>query len=88
MSDPQQAMDPLEAGGYVLRGMRNNDLYIFSHPGADALIENRNAALMASVPKKLRLRGNQRAASDADLRDSVYSRETERMRCAPASVSS
>ncbi len=51
--DPEQAgpgMDPLEAGEWVLRGMRNNDLYILSHPEFEQSIRDRCEALLASLP--------------------------------------
>lgn len=46
----QHAMDPVEAGRHVLRGILNNDLFIFSHPEYRDVIAARHAALMAALP--------------------------------------
>lgn len=43
-------MDPLEAGRHVLRGIRNNDLYILSHGEYEQALRDRNDALLASLP--------------------------------------
>jgi NAD(P)-dependent dehydrogenase (short-subunit alcohol dehydrogenase family) len=46
----QHAMSPLEAGRHVLRGIRDNSLYIFSHPEFREVMAARHAAIMAAVP--------------------------------------
>jgi hypothetical protein len=46
-------MDPLEAGEWVLRGIRNNDLYILSHPEFEQTVRDRCEALLASFPKTI-----------------------------------
>ncbi len=43
-------MDPLEAGERVLNGVRNNDLFIFTHPEFKPGMKERFDALLASVP--------------------------------------
>jgi NAD(P)-dependent dehydrogenase (short-subunit alcohol dehydrogenase family) len=51
--DPERegpCMDPLEAGERVLRGVRNNDLYILSHPEFEQTLRDRAEALLASLP--------------------------------------
>lgn len=50
--DPESGpgMDPLEAGEWVLRGIRNNDLYILSHPEFAQSVRDRAEALLASFP--------------------------------------
>ena len=48
-NDPKALMDPLEAGECLLRGVRNNDLYIFSHPEYEEMLRERSAALLASI---------------------------------------
>jgi NAD(P)-dependent dehydrogenase (short-subunit alcohol dehydrogenase family) len=45
------AMDALEAGQLVLRGIRNNDLYILTHPEFEREMRERHEALMASIPR-------------------------------------
>ncbi len=47
---PSVMMDPLEAGERVLNGVRNNDLFIFSHPEFRDGIQERFEAFVASVP--------------------------------------
>ncbi len=46
----QHAMSPLEAGRHVLHGIRDNALYIFSHPEFRDVLAARHAAIMAAVP--------------------------------------
>jgi NAD(P)-dependent dehydrogenase (short-subunit alcohol dehydrogenase family) len=75
-------MDPLEAGERVLRGIRNNDLYILTHPEFEQGIRDRNEALLASIPT------NEppvpQARLDAErvvLRSPVYYNERDRKLC-------
>jgi NAD(P)-dependent dehydrogenase (short-subunit alcohol dehydrogenase family) len=44
-------MSPTEAGQRVLQGIRNNDLYILSHPEYEQAIRERYEALLASIPR-------------------------------------
>jgi NAD(P)-dependent dehydrogenase (short-subunit alcohol dehydrogenase family) len=46
----QHAMDAVVAAGYVLRGIRENSLYILSHPEFRDVLAARHAALLAAVP--------------------------------------
>jgi NAD(P)-dependent dehydrogenase (short-subunit alcohol dehydrogenase family) len=45
-----RSMDPLEAGERVLNGVKNNDLFIFSHPEFKPGMKERFDAILASVP--------------------------------------
>jgi NADP-dependent 3-hydroxy acid dehydrogenase YdfG len=45
-------MDPLEAGERVLNGVKNNDLFIFTHPEFKPGMKERFDALLASVPNE------------------------------------
>jgi NAD(P)-dependent dehydrogenase (short-subunit alcohol dehydrogenase family) len=45
-----QMMDPVEAGERVLNGVKNNDLFIFTHPEFKAGMKERFDAILASVP--------------------------------------
>jgi hypothetical protein len=45
-------MDPLEAGERVVNGVRNNDLYILSHPETAC----RSPSMRSSIPFPLRCR--------------------------------
>jgi NAD(P)-dependent dehydrogenase (short-subunit alcohol dehydrogenase family) len=44
------AMDPLECGRKVLRGVRRNDMFIITHPEYGQGIEDRCEALVRSIP--------------------------------------
>lgn len=48
--NPNVMMHPLEAGERVLNGIRNNDLYILSHPEFKDGMEERFNAILTSVP--------------------------------------
>jgi NAD(P)-dependent dehydrogenase (short-subunit alcohol dehydrogenase family) len=53
LSDQGQAalmMDPLEAGERVLNGVKNNDLFIFTHPEFKPGMKERFDAMLASMP--------------------------------------
>ncbi len=45
-------MDPLEAGERVLNGVKNNDLFIFTHPEFRDGMKERFDAILASVPEE------------------------------------
>jgi NAD(P)-dependent dehydrogenase (short-subunit alcohol dehydrogenase family) len=75
-------MDPLEAGERVLRGIRNNDLYILTHPEFEQGIKDRNEALLASLP--FNEPPPPQARLDAErvvLRSRVYFNERDRKLC-------
>jgi NAD(P)-dependent dehydrogenase (short-subunit alcohol dehydrogenase family) len=44
------AMSEVEAGRHALRGIKANQLYIFSHPEFREVIKSRNDAMLAAVP--------------------------------------
>lgn len=78
------AMDPLEAGEIVLRGIRNNDLYIFSHPEYEQIIRDRNDALIASFPQDLHPTAARLAMARSEFDTSIYTIERDRKLCAVA----
>jgi hypothetical protein len=43
------AMDALEAAGHVLRGIKNNQLFIISHPEFRNVLKARHAKIEASI---------------------------------------
>jgi hypothetical protein len=43
-------MDPLEAGQRVINGIRNNDLFILSHPEFADGMKERFDSILASIP--------------------------------------
>lgn len=83
-NDPERAMDPFDAGRFVLRGMRNNDLYILTHPEYEQIMQDRKEVLMASIPTELRPTETRLAMARAGSRNSIYAMERERKRCARA----
>ena len=52
--DPDVWMDPLETGERVLRGIRNNDLFIITHPEFKAGFQARHDAIMRACPDEPR----------------------------------
>jgi NAD(P)-dependent dehydrogenase (short-subunit alcohol dehydrogenase family) len=48
------AMDPVETGERVLRAIRNNDLFIITHPEWKAGFKARNEAIMRAIPDESR----------------------------------
>ena len=81
MEDPKLAMDPLEAGRLVLRGMRNNDLYILTHPEWASCFRARHEALMASIPAHLHPSAERLADARSTLQQTIYVRERDRKLC-------
>jgi NAD(P)-dependent dehydrogenase (short-subunit alcohol dehydrogenase family) len=77
----ESAMDPREAGQLVLRGIRNNDLYILTHPEFEQGIRDRNEALIASIPRDLHTPNARVAAELEILRNPFYVAERDRKQC-------
>jgi NAD(P)-dependent dehydrogenase (short-subunit alcohol dehydrogenase family) len=48
------AMDPVETAERVLRGLKNNDLFIITHPEFKAGFNTRNEAIMRAIPDEPR----------------------------------
>jgi NAD(P)-dependent dehydrogenase (short-subunit alcohol dehydrogenase family) len=72
-------MDPLEIGERVLRGVRNNDLYILTHHEYEAGFRERAEAILASFPKGEPAAPAARVAAEAMvLRHPMYARERDR----------
>jgi NAD(P)-dependent dehydrogenase (short-subunit alcohol dehydrogenase family) len=82
INDPKLALTPLEAGRLVLRGMRNNDLYILSHPEFAPIMQARSEALMASIPADLHPTEERLAHGRAIAQNSIYGAERDRQLCA------
>jgi hypothetical protein len=77
---PPVGMDPLVAGGYVLRGIQNNDLYIISHPEYAQGIQERCDAIMASVPVEGPAPAERVAVEKVVLTNAIYPAERDRKR--------
>lgn len=83
-ADPEidgPGMDPLEAGGWVLRGIRNNDLYILSHPEFEPGVRDRAEALLGSFRSDGPAAPRARLNEERDvLRPAMYVEERDRVR--------
>jgi hypothetical protein len=44
-------MDPLEVGRFALRGVRENALYVFTHPEFEPLIAQRFQKVLAALAR-------------------------------------
>ena len=77
---PPAGMDPLEAGDLVLRGIRNNDLYIISHPEFAQGIQERCDAILASIPDGPPAPEGRIAVEKAVLSNPIYPMERDRKR--------
>lgn len=78
------AMDPFEAGRLVLRGMRNNDLYILTHPEYEQIIRERHEVLIDSMPTDLRATQTRQDMAHSWFLNSIYLAERDRQRSARA----
>ncbi|MCP1121245.1 SDR family NAD(P)-dependent oxidoreductase [Robbsia andropogonis] len=72
-------MDALEAGEWVLHGIRNNVMYILSHPEFEPTVRDRAEALLASFPTCKRVVPQSRLNDEREiLRPQMYVIERER----------
>jgi NAD(P)-dependent dehydrogenase (short-subunit alcohol dehydrogenase family) len=72
-------MDPLEAANIVLAGIRNNDLFILSHPEFGPGLQERMNALLASVPSA-KAPPARLAQEKVTMHNSLYLREYAKLR--------
>lgn len=79
--DRELTMDPLEAGQLVLRGMRSNDLYIFTHPEFESILKVRAEAMMISLPRDLSIPEKRIADLHSAVDSSIYAIERDRRLC-------
>lgn len=78
-------MDPLEAGRCVIEGVRNNDLFIFSHPEFRQGMQERFDSVIASVPLGRAVPPERLVVERVTLRVPLYALETARMQANPRS---
>jgi NAD(P)-dependent dehydrogenase (short-subunit alcohol dehydrogenase family) len=72
-------MDPMEIGERVLRGIRNNDLYILTHPEYEQGIRDRFEAILASMPVEREQPPAARVAAESMvLRNPIFAAERDR----------
>ena len=72
-------MSPVEAAQIVLAGIRNNDLFILSHPEFGAGLQERMDALMASVPGTT-APPERLAQEQVTMHNSLYLRESGKLK--------
>ncbi len=70
-------MDPRAAGDHVLEGIRQNRLYILSHPEFEPLIRQRFEALLCALPRDVTAPASRVAAEAGTLSCATYVREIE-----------
>ena len=81
MRGPPPGMDPLEAGQRVLRGVRNNDLYILTTPEFEPEIRARGEAIVASLPADVNPSQARVMMGRMIVGKTVYATERDRRRC-------
>ena len=81
MRGPPPGMDALEAGQRVLRGVRNNDLYILTTPEFEKEFQARGEAIVASLPTDVNMPPGREAMGRMILGKPVYAAERDRKRC-------
>ena len=75
------AMDPLEAGNRVLKGMRNNDLYVLTTPDFEEDFRARGEAIVLSVPTDVTPSAERVALGHRIAGKLTYVAERDRKRC-------
>jgi NAD(P)-dependent dehydrogenase (short-subunit alcohol dehydrogenase family) len=74
-------MDPLDAGKRVLRGVRNNDLYVLTTPEFEAEFAARGEAIVASLPSDVPASKAREVMGRMILGKPPYAAERDRRRC-------
>jgi NAD(P)-dependent dehydrogenase (short-subunit alcohol dehydrogenase family) len=72
-------MDPMEAARIVLAGIRNNDLFILSHPEFREGLQERMEALLESLPDTT-APDARKAQEQVTMHNSLYVRERDKLR--------
>jgi NAD(P)-dependent dehydrogenase (short-subunit alcohol dehydrogenase family) len=72
-------MNPIEAAQIVLAGIRNNDLFILSHPEFRDGLQERMEALMESLPDTT-APDARKAQEQVTMHNSLYLRERDKLR--------
>jgi NAD(P)-dependent dehydrogenase (short-subunit alcohol dehydrogenase family) len=81
MRGPPPGMDALEAGRLVLRGMRSNDLYILTTPEFEKEFQARGEAIVASLPRDIKIPEGREAMGRMILGRTPYATERDRKLC-------
>jgi NAD(P)-dependent dehydrogenase (short-subunit alcohol dehydrogenase family) len=86
MKGPPPGMDAFEAGQRVLKGVRNNDLYILTTPEYEAEFRARGEAIVASLPTDVNPPQARVTMGRMILGKTVYATERDRRRCERAQL--
>jgi NAD(P)-dependent dehydrogenase (short-subunit alcohol dehydrogenase family) len=81
MRGPPPGMDALEAGQRVLKGMRDNDLYILTTPEFEAEFRARGEAIVASLPTDVKPTEARVMFGRMILGKTTYATERDRKAC-------
>jgi NAD(P)-dependent dehydrogenase (short-subunit alcohol dehydrogenase family) len=81
MRGPPPGMDPLDAGQRVLKGVRNNDLYVLTTPEFEQEFRARGEAILASLPTDVNPSQQREAFGRMILGKTAYATERDRKRC-------
>jgi len=81
MRGPPPGMDALEAGQRVLRGVRNNDLYVLTTPEFEAEFRARGDAILASLPTDVKAPEARVTLGRMVVGQTVYATERDRKIC-------
>jgi NAD(P)-dependent dehydrogenase (short-subunit alcohol dehydrogenase family) len=82
---PPPGMDALEAGQRVLKGMRNNDLYVLTTPDFEVDFKARGEAILASLPTDVTPTDARIAVGHMIAGKMTYVAERDRKQCERAS---
>jgi len=73
------AMNPIDVGRLVLRGIKRNDMYILTHPEFSSIIQARCEAILGSMSQEP-VTPERRKAADLLLTDKLYSEQIARVK--------
>ena len=73
------AMQPLDVGRLVLKGIRRNDMYILTHPEFSGIVQARCEAILGSMSRET-VSPERRKAADLLLTDKLYSEQIARVK--------
>lgn len=83
LKNSELALDPLEVGRLVVRGMCRNDLYILTHPEFSPVIQCRSDAIVAATLADAHPGDGRQALAEETLQRSIYLAECSRHATVP-----
>jgi len=84
LRDFELAADPLDIGQIVLRAVRNNDLYILTHPEFNVFVQRRCEAILRGTADDVQPSDARKALAASALQRSIYLAERA---CGPEALS-